>query len=280
MKNILCIIVCLIAINVHSQNIEIGVSGALGMSSLNFISINDDKPSFGIGNNFGLDVAFLLSKQLSFRTGVNFATYKSSVNIDRHNTRFELIPLPPGLQEYSEKFHITADYSNYEELYEAFFIRIPIMIQYQTGSPFYLAAGVMVGLPLNSFSQINADQLVTKGYSDYTMQEYENMPDHGFGSYPNIKAGSELDLGISISAALEAGFKWKIKNGMSLYTGIFADYGLNNIRKGDSMKESVILNEEESTFTHNSILHSQSDGKALTDKVQPVMFGVRLRVSK
>jgi len=266
------------AINVHSQNIEIGVNAAAGMSSLSLKSDNDYKTSFGIGNNFGFDVAFLFTEQIAFRTGVNLATYKSSVNIDKHNVRYE-IPLPPGIDK--EKFFMIAEYTKYEELQEAFFIRLPLMLQYQTGSKqkFYIAAGFIAGLPLNSFSQINADQLVTRGYSDYTMQEYENMPDHGFYTYPNIKSGSELDFGISLSAALEAGLKMSLKNGMYLYSGIFADYGLNNIRKGDSMKETVIFNEEAKNFNYNSILHSQTDGKPLTDKVQPIAFGLKLRLS-
>jgi len=280
---ILIILAGLITVNINAQNnnsdkIEIGVSGSAGMSALNFTPINGNSPSYGFGYDFGWDIAFLFSEQLSFRTGVNLASYKSSISIEEHSVRHQ-IQLPIGIP--IDGFYMIAEYTQYEELFEAFFIRFPLMVQYQMGSKqnFYVAAGLYVGLPLNSFSQINADQLVTKGYSEYTMQYYEKMPNHGFDTYTDIKSGSKLDLGLSLSAALEAGLKWNIKNGMLLYTGIFADFGLNNIRKGDSMEESVFFNEDEKSFKFNSILHSQTEGKPLTDKVKPNAFGLKIRLS-
>jgi len=283
---ILSILVGLIAVNINvyaqkntPEKMEIGVSVATGMSALNFVLVDGEKPSYGIGINFGWEAAFVFSEQLSFRTGVNLASFKSSVNIEQHNVCHQLIPVPAGFPD-DHKFSMIAEFGNYKEQFEAFYIRLPLMLQYLMGAKnnFYVSAGANVGIPLNSVSQINSEKLITKGYSDFTMQEYENMPNHGFYTYSDIRTGSKLQLGLSLSAALETGMKWKIRNGICLYTGLFADFGLNNIRKGDSMKESVIFNEESESFIFNSVLHSQTKDKPLIDKVKPMFFGLRLKI--
>ena len=277
---ILSIFVGILTVNILSQNsekLEIGISGAAGLSALTVSPIDDVKPSFGVGYNFGWDVAFKLNPQLSFRTGINLASFKSSISFDRLDVQF-ILPPPAGIPEDYD-FYMHAEYDKYEELFEAFFVRLPLMFQFQTGAEkqFYIAAGFLVGIPVNSFSQIKTDQLVTKGYSDFTMLEYENMPSHGFDTQLDIKSASKLEFGVSISAAIETGIKWKFNNGINLYTGIYADFGLNNIRKSDDLQEAVIYNNENQSFTFNSILHSQTEGRAMADKVAPVAFGVKIR---
>ena len=134
------------------------------------------------------------------------------------------------------------------------------------------------GILANTTSRIRSANLVTKGYSDYTMQYYERMPQHGFDSYRNIRSASRSDFGLALSGALETGMIWKLNNGMELYTGIFLDYALNDVRKGSPTKESIVYHET-GAHTFNSILVSQNDNNPITGKVQPLAVGLRLRWS-
>ena len=113
------------------------------------------------------------------------------------------------------------------------------------------------------------------------MQNYEEFVIHGFDTYSDVKSAKILDFGIALSGSLETGLKWRVNNGMALYTGIFLDYGLNDVRKGSPTRESIVYHEyiENGAYTFNSILHSQNNGIPMSGKVKPLAVGVRLRLS-
>ena len=279
-SKIISIVAGLIALNLNLYaqtrifgNYEIGLSGSAGLSALHFTTADGSKPSYSAGYAFGWDIAVFFTEHWAFRTGVNMASYHASVSFKQHETR-SLIATPSGLPTGSH-FYMETEYRGYEEQQEALYLRFPLTAQYRK-SRFYAAAGIQAGIRANATCRIRSDKVITKGYSDYTMQYYENM--HGFDNYQNIGTVSKPDLGLALSGVVETGMIWKLKNEMSLYTGVFLDYGFNDVRKGNPMKESIVYNEN-GAHTFNSILNSQNDGKPMTDKVQPLAVGLRLRWS-
>ena len=281
-RGVLSIVAGLMVVQLYAQKgsfggYEIGLCGSAGLSALQFTTANGSKPSYSAGYAFGLDIAVLFANQWSFRTGANMASYHASVSFDRLETR-NLIATPENLPDDS-RFYMETEYIRYEEQHEALYLRFPLMVQYRSSganSNFYLAAGVQTGIRANTLCRIRSGDVVTKGYSDFTRQYYDELPAHGFATYPDIQSAVNLDFGITLSGVVETGMMWKINNGMALYTGIFLDYGLNDLRKVDSAKESIVY-DNDGAHTFNSILHSQNDGKPMTDKVQSLAVGLRLR---
>ena len=280
---ILYIFTGLITVNMSAQKngYEIGLCGSAGLSALQFTTADGSKPSYNAGYVFGWDIAVLFTGRWSFRTGVNMASYRSTFSSVLQKTR-NLIPTPDNLPDDS-RFYMIAEYNRYEERHEAFYLRFPLMIQYRIPAGakqhFYAAAGVHAGIQTNSACRIHSGDVVTKGYSDYTMQYYEEMPGHGFDTYRNIRSAGKLDFGFVLSGAIETGMMWSINNGMALYTGIFLDYGLNDVRRGSLTKESFVFDEKEGAYMFNSILYSKNEEKPMTGKVQPLAVGLRLRWS-
>lgn len=282
---ILIILIGLTAINLNAQNnlfdgYEIGLNGSAGLSALHFTTADGSKPSYSAGYAFGWDIAMIWNDFWSFRTGVNMTSYHASVSFKQKETR-NLITTPAGLPTNSH-FYMEAKYRGYEEQHKVLYLRIPLMAQYRmpTGVNhyYYVSAGLQTGIRANATCFIHSDEIVTKGYSEYTMQYYENMSVHGFDLYSNIKSTGKTNLGIAFSGALETGLIWKLKNEMALYTGVFLDCALNDIRKGNPEKEPVVYSET-GVHTFNSIINSQNDGKPMTDQVHPVAVGLRLRWS-
>ena len=270
--------------NLYSQRLfsgdhEIGLSGSAGMSALLFSPVDGSQPSYSAGYAVGWDIAFMFSERWAFRTGVNMASYHSAYSSDLLETR-NLTANPTEIPDGN--FYLETGYRGYEEQYEALYLLFPLMAQYRipVGAihHFYAAGGVNAGIRTNDACRIRSGDVVTKGYSEYTMQYYEELPGHGFDTYRNVRSADKLDFGFALSGALETGMMWRINNGMALYTGIFLDYGFNDLRKGNPKKESIVY-DEYGAHTFNSILHSQNDGSPMTGKVHPLAVGIRLRWS-
>lgn len=286
-RGILCILVGAIAVNTFAQksifsDYEIGLFGSGGLSALRYTPANGSTPSYDPGYSFGWDVALFFTKQLAFRTGINMASYNAHVSFDRQENRYP-VATPDGLPADS-RFYLVAEYQQYEEQQEALYVRFPLMVQYRMPGEkarFYTAAGFQIGLRANATYRIRSGAVTTKGYSDYTWQYYEGFPGHNFDTYPNVSAVGKLDFGVALSGVLETGVIWKINEGSALYTGIFVEYGINDIRKGNPSKESIVYDSDSSSpgYRYNSILHSQTDGTPITGKVQPFAVGLRLRWS-
>ena len=260
---------------------EVGLTGSVGLSALHFTIADGSKPSYGAGFAYGCDVAVILSDHWSLGTGLNMASYHASISSKIQETR-NLIATPAGLPA-DTRFYMDTEYRGYEERHDALFIRFPLMAQYRIPAGaqryFYVSAGVQTGIRVNATCRIRTNEIVTKGFSEFTKQYYEGLPVHGFDSFSEIKSKSRSDdFGIVLSGALETGVIWMLKNEMSLYTGLFLDYGLNDIRKSASEKAPIEYHETE-MHTFNSILQSQNDGRPMTGKVLPLAVGLRLRWS-
>lgn len=282
----LCILAGLYTDGMHAQknifdNYEISLHASGGLSALRYTSETGGETSYGAGYSFGWDAAFFFTEQWAFRTGIDMTSYNARVTFDRQENRY-LVTTPAGLPADS-RFYLVAEYRQYEEKQEALYLRFPLMVQYRTPgvkARFYAAAGLQVGIRANATYRIRSGTLTTRGYSDYTAQYYEEFSGHGFETYPDISAMGKLNLGVALSGALETGMMWTMKNGMALYTCVYVDYAFNDIRKDSPSEEAIVYNESlPSDYRYNSILHSQTDGKPLTGKVQPFAVGLRLRWS-
>jgi outer membrane protein OmpA-like peptidoglycan-associated protein len=79
--------------------------------------------------------------------------------------------------------------------------------------------------------------------------------------------------------ALETGMKWTLQGKKSLYTGIYLDYGLNNISQSDQDLLNHDSNFPQKGYQYSSLLNAKSgSGVSLSDKVNPLSVGIKIRL--
>jgi len=170
------------------------------------------------------------------------------------------------------------------------------MLQFQSNR-FYAGLGGKLGIPVKTSHEVSDFRITSMGYyydETGSHQVLNDVRELGFGEFYNKSVKGKIDLGLSYTGTLEAGFKWRLASNTNLYTGIYFDYTFNDVAKGKRNKQLI----EYSSFTGNSfnevnsVLTSQyapiydlsadalpgSPAKSMAPHVSPVAFGLKLRL--
>jgi hypothetical protein len=264
---LLALCLALLPISVAAQEWSISLGG--GGSALKY-QITQGAVKAGFGGSLGLGYTAFFSQSIGLSFGVEGSLYGSSWTASGLSDEYQ-IPTPPGL---SGSFVLQTQFSGIEEKQRAVFLQVPLMLQFQK-SVFYFAAGAKAGFAISKTWSQTVETRTTTGYSDFTNQVYQNMPNHGFETkYDNAASGS-LQLGTPVNLALEAGFKWKTSNKSAIYTGFYLDYGLTNISKPDAKR----LFDYSSSDPYNSVANSilQTEMLNSTQGLKPFAVGLKIK---
>jgi outer membrane protein OmpA-like peptidoglycan-associated protein len=171
-------------------------------------------------------------------------------------------------------YHTRID--NYSEKQLAGLLNIPLSVLYQTGNnhQFYASLGAKLGLPVSAKYSGSNTVLNAEGYyPDYDQTEiWQN--DLGYGKFQMTGNNGKLDLGVSFSGTMETGVKWNIGIGKNLYTGVFVDYGFNNMQKtGYSGKRFIEYNPNDPS---KPIMNTAC---VLSDRFSPVALGIKVKLA-
>ncbi|GHT35288.1 hypothetical protein FACS189434_12880 [Bacteroidia bacterium] len=248
---------------------EISVWTSGGVSMLNDRSVSG-KSNIGTGGAFGVGYTYFIGKKWGLSSGLEYAFYQSKISLNGFsdaNANYDILNNP---------IIYNARIDNYSEKQFAGLLNIPLLVQYQTGGNhlFYAAAGLKFGLPVyGKHSGSNAILTASGYYPDYDQTEiWQN--DLGYGVFNINENKAKLNLGVSLMGTLETGVKWNIGIGTDLYTGIFADYGLNNMLKGGYSNKSLVeYNHDESA---KPIMNTAC---VLADKFAPLALGIKLKLA-
>jgi opacity protein-like surface antigen len=248
---------------------EISFIGAAGQSALKY---NNSKNGFG--GALGLEYSYPLTNKWSIGTGLEFSFYNAKTT---NNSFSEAYDSNDG--QYNFEFRTTV--SNYQETQKATYLNIPVMAQFQMpiakDNQFYAAAGLKFGIPLASNYKMENASIKNSGYypiwsneQDLILETQEFM---GFGTFNRKNIEGDLGLKLAYMLSIETGLKWKLSKILSFYTGAYLDYGLNDVKEGNS-KHLIQYNvEDPSNFISNSLLQTN-----VIDKVAPMAIGVKFRL--
>ena len=265
---------CTGILQAQSQN-EFTVSLGAGSSALKY-KINNENSKSGFGWQFGAGYSHYFSKSIGISLGLEAAMFGSSLNMK--NISFEQqIQTPPGLYG---SFLLKTNYDGLEEKQTAIMFQVPVMLQFQfpvsEKSFFFLGTGVKIGFPVSSKWNQDISTVSTSGYSDYTNQQYIDMPNHGFSTYSGLNPSGILELKSAVSLALEGGLKFNIGERKYLYTGLFLDYGLNDIYKAPATSTSMLTYNDASPADHT--FNSAMTSNLLSGGIKPFAIGVKIRI--
>ena len=267
---------------------SVGVGG--GLSGLNFNpagGINGASQSNGFGGSFGLGYHYFFSPYWAIGTGVDLALYNGKYKMNSVTHKYMTADYK------GDMFELTSVATNFSENHKAMMLQIPLMVQYQTGSIFYAAAGGKLALPINA-KYDGSGAFKNTGYFEhenktYGLEEIDKWM--GLWEYPGNKIDGDLDLKMAFLASLEAGVKLKLKNSLSLYIGAYFDYGLNNVVKSNNARfvdykaNDVNLSQGNwgGDFSANSVVNSQylngAAKNSFTNKVSPMASGIKVRLT-
>lgn len=259
---------------------EFGLSLGGGLSSLKY-----DNGKNGTGGNIGLSYTYFFSENWGLKSGLELALYKSELK------DFSTLSYAPGLKDSEgDVFDYYSTVSGYNEKQKATFLNVPVMGHFQTEAfdqnKFYVSAGFKVGIPISGKYESEGASFVNKGW--YVDQEnwVETQKFAGFGEFKDRSSEGDLKLDLAFILSLETGIKWNLGNNKSLYTGVFLDYGLSDIKKySDKPFVTQVVENGDYDFVNNSALestyatqyiHEKGELKKITDKIAPFAVGVKV----
>lgn len=263
---------------------EVSVYVAGGLSTLSYEPALGDR-SNGLGGNIGIGYTYSLTENLGINTGIEFSLYNAKMKRELFNNVMQQLVDPSDEELYD--FHSAV--KNYEEKQNAMYINIPLMLQFQHGEEhkWFIAAGIKLGIPVSGKYKSSASEITNKGFFYDTQNWGETQEFMGFGTYANYSNDEDIDFKVACLFSAEAGMKWRLTDKMSLYTGAYFDYGMNDIVK-DSRDRSftkLVETPEGIQCLNNSILNSSIGynnntlKQELVDKVIPISVGLKLRLS-
>ena len=255
---------------------ELTVNLGGGISALQY-KLESGKNTLGLGGSVGLGYTYFFNNQFGINTGVEANFYQSEYSNEALVGNYRIADtFRPGY------FQLDYEYNKaYNEKQNALFLQIPLMLQFQTEGyhKFYAAAGGRVGFPVYTKFNTDASALAAiSGTSEFGGEDpFEDLPQHGFTHYETPKVDGKLSLKTAFMASLELGMKWALNDNMSLYTGVYGDYGLNDIQKTKD-KGTIIFKYDDPNQDFLAFGNSVTSTSTV-EKITPLTFGVKLRLA-
>lgn len=268
----------------HEYSVTLGG----GLSSLKY-DPEVGKQEHGLGGNLGFGYTLFLNKNWGINSGVEFSYFTAKIkNVD-------VLSYAPGLiDSEGEVYDYYSSVTGYAERQHVVLANIPLMAHFQTEAfaenSFYISAGAKVGIPIVSKYKSDGDRFENKGWYPERENWATDQKFAGFGTFYDRDVKEDLDLKVAFMLSVETGIKWALDNGKSLYTGIYCDYGLNDITKNGHNNAFVTqeIQPDRYFFTNNSALesgyytdyaHNGGQSKQIVDKVTPISLGIKLRLT-
>ena len=221
----------------------------------------------------GLGYHFFFNPHWGIGTGANFAVYNGGISIDNYSRRQDAVNKATG-----HPFDFLVKSSNYKEPQQAMMINIPLMLQYQGvgKTAFYAALGGKAGIPVSAKSQLKGN-FSSGGFFPNLNVTYENLPEYGFVTdFPFPENKTDITLKTAFLASAELGVKWRLGKSASLYTGIYVDYGLNNLLDKEPTTDTDLVIYQPDTpsqFAYNTAAN------LYVKQIAPVAGGITLRLA-
>ena len=259
---------------------EFSVYGGGGLSTLLYKPAAGGTQSNGFGGLAGLGYTLFFNDYFGIGTGAEIALYNAKMKSATFSSESQAVDFDGDAFLYKTKL------DNFEEKQMATSVNIPLMFNLQSGGyhRFYAALGAKIGIPLWADYSSSTGKITTSGYYEFENCEYTNSDFLGFGTYDkDVDGKGDLNFKLAYLASAELGMKWSLGRNTALYTGLYFDYGLNDIAKRENgIAVYNAVNPQDIGF--NSLLTSQynkSSGKQenLVDKVSPLAVGIKVKLA-
>jgi len=251
-----------------------------GFSPLSYKLEHDAARSGGLGGSLGggytyfFDVIERVTQsgtvqrmQIGIHTGLGVGYYGAKAKIAHAETRSEV-------QKDSEldNFRLITMISGYDENQNVLLLTVPLMAHVQLGDQFYAKTGFKAGIPVSS--RYSAKNVRVTNHGDYF--EIENVLRNarfaGFGDFDYNNVSGDLDIAPTVMLALEGGMRFRLTTALTVYAGLYFDFGLNNSLRNSSETFITYNSDNPADYKPNSVLTE------FADKARLMSFGVKINV--
>ncbi|MFT3823640.1 MAG: OmpA family protein [Chitinophagaceae bacterium] len=269
-KTIACF--CLLVSQLPANAQQFGIELNAGLQGLNY-GITNGSAKLQPGGSLGVNYTFLFAKKWGLLTGI-YGNYYATKATLQDGATFSSYQVDDAGSAFL--YHVkTVGYSETQQLLTA---GIPVMLQYHTtgnGAQWYINAGTRIILPFHGKIKAKASQVTSSGYYPDFNIEVVDLPQHGFGTVSNWQSNTKMDFKPTATASAATGISFKFSGTTRLYTGIYADYGLTNMRKGDANQSMVTYSATSASAIQTaSILNTPYAGNP-----KLLAFGVQVRLT-
>jgi len=265
-------IVCFAVASTQADAQEFGIEVNGGLQGLQY-SLKDGQAKLLPAGSLGLNYTFKLSSHWGFRTGVAAGLYRTQITLpDGQLFTYNAVDDMGSAFEYRLKF------TGYKETQHFLAAAIPLLLQYHTdgaGTQWYIEGGAKLFIPFNASTQISARRVDLTGYYPDFNVELSDLPQHGFGTLNNWRSTSTLKLKPAAALSGGTGIMFRLSPGMSLYTGLFVDFGLTNLKDNSDTSRLVTYNSNGTNGPQaSSVLNTKN-----TDRSTILSYGLQIRLS-
>lgn len=248
---------------------QFSITAGGGLSTLRYKAV-EGAGRTGFGGNAGIGYSYFFTDHWGLGTGVGVSVFNGKYDMASFS---EFYPCYDGEEAF--EYHYTL--KKYHENQQAWMLDIPLMVQFQTGK-FYAKFGGKLGVPFSAKYNNSVNELQASGVYQPSELTLSGPAFMGFGTFTNLSNSDDLKLNTTFFAAAEAGVKWSLSDNLSLYTGAYLDYGLNNMFKQEASTNHLIAYNVAAldNYRLNSVLDAQKDGHALVEKGNPLSAGIKV----
>ncbi|HEY8972414.1 MAG TPA: OmpA family protein [Puia sp.] len=269
---IIGIAVCLAAIIARANAQEFGIELSGGWQGMQY-SLKGGQAKLLPGGSLGLNYTFKLSDHLGLLTGVTGGVYRTQATLQDGK-----VFTYGAVDDVGSAFQYRLKFTGYQETQRFIAASIPLLLQYHTagaGMQFYIDGGAKLFIPFNTNVQISAKHADITGYYPDFNVELSDLPQHGFGTLDNWETTSTLKIRPAGALSAGAGMIFRLSSGLSLYTGLFVDYGLTNLKDNKDTLPLIAYAPKGAKQTQaNSVLNTQYAGRATL-----LSYGLQIRLS-
>lgn len=264
------------------NEISVEISGGLSTMYYSHTGGNYDPMA---GTSGAVNYVRHFNNNWGFGVGAGVRLYQSRIRFDSYEDQYTTTAISvSGISEQTNNLQFSYKYTDFEDRQQALYLTIPIFAQYQHEIGFYTRFGVQVGVPLSGGSRIHYSELKTKGYFPFENAEYDNLPQHGFGTYKDGETDVTMSYRMNTSLMAEVGWNWDWNNQYVLYLGVTGEYGFNNMFKRSVSQPQLVYNNGDFIYTpiwETNIRRDGSNERANVtgDKIRSYALGIVLRYS-
>jgi len=251
-----------------------------GFSSLNYSPTLGDR-DYRAGGIVGLGYGLHFNPHWSLGLGVELALYNMKMQVDDLTDSYSTEDQDGLAIDYYTKI------DHYMERQRLYTFNVPVWLQFQTPlgdseHEFYIALGAKLGVPLSIKYKIEDAELKTFAYYEKWNQTFYRQTDLGLGDNSGKILKEDLKHNIVCMGMAETGIKWTLSPKLNLYTGLYFDYGFNDVIKKHDTRFLEYNHQNPENFINNSVLTSEytQNGKtnSFTDRVSTVALGLKIRL--
>jgi outer membrane protein OmpA-like peptidoglycan-associated protein len=204
----------------------------------------------------------------------------------------------PDMQ--SRNYELRLSLQDWVETQHSYVVNIPLMLEYQTkwgkkelvGMYFSLGAKFQIPVLQKNYKQTDGELDVRAYFPDYDLTLPQGdywLNDHGLGKkYGSIFEGNFSMKAFNIAVAGELGFLFAFSRRVNLAVGVYCDYGLLNMRRGNAHESAKLImpaTDNNGNINPSALDNARSVGDGLryngffqshvTNRVDMLAFGVK-----